>query len=114
MTPEQRRRAGLAVARRIAEMRESRAAIARAAGVDQKTLRDVIQGRRWPTEPVQVRIERVLRWREGEFCARAVQTSADAILFGLADSELLAELHRRAMDREKREARLRAADRKRE
>ena len=64
ITPEQRQRAGRAVAGRIAEMRSTPAAVARAAGVDPKTVRSLINGTHWPCDETQSRVEAVLRWRE--------------------------------------------------
>lgn len=110
MTPEQRRRAGDDIARRIKEMETSAASIARAAGIHPRTLRELIAGRSWPSDDVQRRVEQRLRWQEGEISARAVLGSPGGALAGMADSELAAELLRRCVSREKRDARLRSTD----
>jgi hypothetical protein len=112
MTPEQRRRAGQAVASRIKEMQASPVSVARAAGIDPKTLRNLIDGRAWPTNATQGRIEEVLRWRQGELTARATNVSAASLLVELTDSEIAAELWRRCRERETRESRLRRTDRR--
>lgn len=108
MTPEQRRRAGKAVDDRIGEMASNPTAVARAAHVDPKTVRSLISGEHWPSDAVQERLERVLRWRPGGLHARSVRGGTDGALDALTDSELAAELLRRIQDAERRQARLRA------
>ena len=112
MTPEQRRRASLAVATRIKEMRATPTAVARVAGIDPKTLRTFLDGSSWPTNATQARLEEVLRWRPGELASRAMNISTASLLLELSDSDLAAELWRRAREREERESRLRKTDRR--
>ena len=71
MTPEQRRRAGRAVAERIREMNATISAVARAARVDPGTLWGLIGGRTWPRDAIQTRIEEALGWDLGEILVRA-------------------------------------------
>lgn len=113
MTPEQRQRAGRAVADRIAEMAATLTTVARAADISPKTLRAVIQGQRWTTDAVQSRLEAVLRWREGEIAARAIRGGTNGGLAALTDAELAAELLRRVNDRDRRESQLRSTDTRR-
>jgi len=111
MTPEQKIRAGRAIAERIREMHATRTEIAKAAGVALTTLRAIIRGDRWPTDTVQEQIEATLRWRPGEMTVRAVRTSADLTVAMLSDAELSLELTRRLRARDRRDARLRSTDR---
>jgi len=111
MTREQKERAGRAIAERVAEMQESMTAVAHAARIAPTTLRSIVRGKRWPTDAVQAQIEAALRWRPGEMTVRAVRTHADVTVAMLTDAELSAELTRRIRARDRRDARLRAADR---
>jgi transcriptional regulator with XRE-family HTH domain len=115
MNAEQRSRAGRAVADRIAEMNAATTTVARAAGVSPKTLRSLMHGDRWPTNTVQAAIEAVLRRRPGEIAAYAVgvHDGGRALLDSLSDVELAAVLVRRLTERERRNARMRATDRRR-
>lgn len=93
MTPEEKRRAGRAVASRIAWLRTTVPAVARQAGVDPKTIRSLISGDTWPTARTRERINSALDWPRGELARRASDES------GLATFEtvqLLSELCRRA------------------
>lgn len=94
MTPEQRRRAGDAVAQRITEMRSSIPAVARKAGVDPTTVRSLVRGARWPNTSSRLRIADALEWPPGEIARRALVDVSD--LAAYTTGELLAELTRRA------------------
>lgn len=111
MNKEQRERAGHAVATRIKELGATRAEVAFAAGISERTLHYLISGDRWPSLTVRERLEPVLRWRAGEIMRRAVNGDQAPSLTSFSDSELASELARRLIDRESREARLRASDR---
>lgn len=113
MTPEQRQQAGREVAARIKEMRTTPAAVARAAGVDPKTVRNLIDGVSWPQSANQARIEAVLRWRPGELAARAANLSTATLLLSLSDSEIASEMWRRAREREEQDTNTRRSDQKR-
>lgn len=104
VTPEQRRRAGRAVAERIEAMAATPTAIARLAGISPKTVTALIRGDTWPTEAVQERLEAVMGWRPGALVVRAVRGGLDGALDALTDVELSAELTRRLVDRDKRVA----------
>lgn len=110
MTPEQRRRAGRAVAARIAEMNATPTSIARAAEVSAATVRALIKGTHWPTDHVQDQIEMALRWRRGEIHARSV--GGDGQLDGFTDLQLAQELTRRIRVHHERDLRQRGGDRK--
>lgn len=101
MTPEQRRRAGRAVAERIAAMSATPTAIARTARVSPNTLLAVIRGQRWPSDEVQARIEDALGWRSGGLTVRAVRGGVDGALDGLTDLDLATELARRLSERDR-------------
>lgn len=93
-TPEQRRRAGRAVAARIADLQTSVAEVARRAQIDPRTLRTLANGTRWPRAAVRARITDALHWPAGEITRRAIGGRP-----GLSDytsRELLAELCDRA------------------
>lgn len=83
------------------------AAIARAAGLDPKTVRSLIDGEHWPSDYTQSRVEAALRWSEGEIVRRAVRGGIDGALDALTDVELATELLRRLNDRERRDKQLR-------
>lgn len=89
-TPIERRRAGLAVSERIADRSLSIIETARAADVDPKTLRALINGTRWPTAHVLRRIETALSWPAGEI----VRRGRDGVksLRGYSERDLMAEL----------------------
>lgn len=89
------------------------AALARMAGVDPKTVRNLIDGVSWPRSVNQAHIEDALRWRRGELAARAANLSTATLLLALSDSALAAEMHRRAREREVRDTNVRRGDRKR-
>lgn len=101
MTPEQRRRAGRAVAERIAAMSATPTAIAHRAGVSPKTVTALIRGETWPTDAVQERLEAAMGWRPGALVVRSVRGGIDGALDALSDVELSAELTRRLVEREK-------------
>lgn len=75
---------------RIADRGLSIAETARAADVDPKTLRALINGTRWPTAPVLRRVEAALTWPAGEISRRG----RDGVrsLRGYSERDLLAEL----------------------
>lgn len=110
MITEQRRRAGRAVASRIAEMHATLTEIARVAEVSPKTVRALIRGTHWPTDHVQASLERALRWRPGEIHARSCE---DGNLDRFSDLQLATELVQRMEARHQQDAQLRATDRER-
>lgn len=112
MTPEQRHRAGRAVEQRIKEMHATPTAVARAAGIDPKTVRALIRGDHWPGDAIQERLERVLRWRPGALQACSVRGSMAGSMEDLTDTELADELARRLRVRARNESRLRSADKR--
>lgn len=107
----QRRRAGRAVDNRIKAMQRTRAGVARAAGIDVKTLRSIIRGERWPSDDAQARLEAVLRWRDGEMTVQAVHSDHAGTLAALSDLDLANELTRRIRDRDRQARRMRMSDR---
>lgn len=92
-SPDERRRAGAAVSRRIVDLQTTPAAVARRAGVDPRTLRALITGTRWPRQSVRDRINTALHWPPGEIAARS---SLREELQKFSSRELLEELCRRA------------------
>lgn len=66
MQPEGRARAGRAVEQRIARLGKTIPETAREAGIDVRTLRAFIRGKRWPTVAVRMRLCEVLDWAPGE------------------------------------------------
>jgi transcriptional regulator with XRE-family HTH domain len=84
------RRAGLAVSERLADRGLSLAEAARAARVDPKTLRALINGERVPSPSVLRRIETALGWPTGEI-ARRGRDGVES-LRGYSERDLLAEL----------------------
>jgi predicted transcriptional regulator len=105
VTPEQRKRAGRAIAVRIEETHTTPAAIARAAGVDPKTVRSLIRGDHWPTDDVQERLEKALDWQPGQIHMCSVRDAPAGAIDNLTDAELAVELARRLTDRRRREVR---------
>lgn len=93
MTPEERRRAGLAVSERCDDRGLSHAEIAKAARIDRRTLEALISGRQWPRVEVRGRIEDALGWERGEILRRARDGLAS--LRGYTERDLLSELQRR-------------------
>jgi transcriptional regulator with XRE-family HTH domain len=81
------------VAERIAEMHLTVPKVAAAAGIDQSTLRALIQGRRWPHQDTRARVCRVLHWPEGEIYRRGMDEFDGLAHYSL--SELLIEVARR-------------------
>lgn len=100
------------MADRIREMHATPTAVARAAGIDPKTIRALIRGDHWPKDAIQERIENVLRWNPGTVHARSVRSGTDITLESLTDVELADELARRLRQRHGRESRLRGTDRR--
>lgn len=100
MTPEQRRRAGLAVTERIESMSATPSAVARSAGISPNTLLALAHGKRWPSDEIQGRIESKLGWPGGEILRRAAGFGAKA-LCSFSDEDLLTELLRRAAKRQR-------------
>lgn len=90
---QRRRRAGQAVATRIADLHTTAAAVARRAQVDPRTLRALIRGQRWPQQDVRDRINEALHWPPGEIVRRA---EARIELKSFSARELIEELCRRA------------------
>lgn len=94
MTPEERRkRAGTAVAARIADLHTTAPAVARRAGIDARTLRNLINGKRWPRQSALDRLNEALHWPAGEIGRRA---EARSELKHFSNRELIDELCRRA------------------
>lgn len=91
MTPEQRLRAGRAVAARLAETQSTPPALARAAGVAPNTIRALIRGDRWPRPDTRERIVVALGWPRGELVRRAL----DGEVAQLSTADLLLEVLRR-------------------
>jgi hypothetical protein len=101
VTPEERARAGRAVAQRIADLSLTFTAVTSSAGIDPKTLRGIVTGARWPTAGVRVRVERALDWPPGEIMRRAGGShTSDSALGRFTTTELLAELLHRATELE--------------
>jgi hypothetical protein len=101
VTPEERARAGRAVAQRIADLSLTFTAVTATAGIDPKTLRGIVSGARWPTAGVRVRVEQALDWPPGEILRRAgAEHSSDSALDRFTSTELLVELLHRATAQE--------------
>lgn len=111
MNAAQQRRMVAAVQHKIDEMASTPTAVARAARIDPKTLRRLLDGH-LPNNDAQTRIEAVLRWPVGGLITRAAREGSDGVLDGYSDAELSAEVTRRLVERERREARLRESDRR--
>jgi transcriptional regulator with XRE-family HTH domain len=93
MTPEERRRAGGAVAERMQELGLTAVQLAAKAGLDPSTVRAVLDGRRWPTERTRSRLAAALGWEVGEVARRAL--SGHVPLSEVPTERLLRELCRR-------------------
>jgi len=91
-TPEERKRAGLAVDARISGLHTNAAAIARRAGIDPKTLRALLAGESWPTAATRARICEALDWPIGELSRRALDGGG---LETYTTRDLLVEVWRR-------------------
>lgn len=94
ITPEGKRRAGLVVAERIELLGRTSGIVARDCGVDPKTLRTFMSGRRWPRVDVRNAIEDALSWPRGEIVRHA--RGGVESLRGYSERDLLAELSWRA------------------
>ncbi|MDT4938614.1 MAG: hypothetical protein QOG80_2285 [Pseudonocardiales bacterium] len=111
VTPEERLRAGGAVAQRIADQSMSFGAVTDAAGIDPKTLRSLITGARWPTAAVQAAIEAAIDWHPGEIMRRArAPYVSHSPLSDYTNTELLAELLHRSTEADQ-DRRIRVTDR---
>ena len=76
MRPEERRRAGLAIRGRLAELGLTVEEFAGKAGLDPTTVRATISGRRWPREQTRAKLCEALGWEDGEIARRAVNGTA--------------------------------------
>lgn len=90
MTPEQRKRAGLAVGTRIIELGMTGNTVARDTGLNVQTVRALVRGQRWPREKTRELIAKALDWPPDEIERRATDTSAD--FKGVDSGRLLEEL----------------------
>lgn len=93
MTPEQRERAGRAVAARMHRRGLTAAALARTSSVSERTIRRLVRGERWPTADVRNSIEEALDWKRGTILRHAGDPAPGLAAFTL--SELAEELLRR-------------------
>lgn len=93
MDQEGRERAGAAVRDRITARGTTINRVARAAGIDPKTLRAVMDGKSWPRETTRHRLEAALDWPDGELMNRA--RGLRPSLAAYTTRELLTELERR-------------------
>lgn len=85
VTPEQRQRAGRAVALRISDMGTTVTAVARAAGVAPNTVRAFMNGERWPHRDTRCRLNEALGWPEGEIQRRGIDGDGCLDEFTLLD-----------------------------
>jgi transcriptional regulator with XRE-family HTH domain len=92
-TAEQRRRASRAVRERMNDLGLTVPKLARAAGVDQSTIRALLACQRWPRAATRQAINHALGWPMGELGRRA---ASPPDLRDFSITELLAELCRRA------------------
>lgn len=98
MTPEQRKRAGAAVAARIREMHWTVRKVATDAGVGEATLRRLMAGRTWPQQHTRDRIGSAIGWPPGEIARRATadgETDFQEWMRTVPISVLLDEIARR-------------------
>lgn len=93
VTPEQQRRAGLAVAARIIDRGTTVTKLAAAASVSPTTIRAVIRGVRWPNATTRDALDAALDWPAGEIHRRALL--GDVRLSQFTIMELLREVCRR-------------------
>lgn len=92
MIDEQRKRAGEAVEMRMRELGLNGHSLARAAQVDDKTIRNLLHGVKWPQLHTRRQVEDALRWPPGEIARRALHEEG---LEAYTVTELWAELERR-------------------
>ncbi len=85
----------MAVANRIREQRLTAAKLARVAGVDPRTVRLLIDGRRWPTQATRDALCDALGWPRGEITRRS---DGRPELHEYTLAELLHEVSRRVSD----------------
>lgn len=93
MTPDERARAGGAVAERMKQLGLTTVQLAQKAGLDPGTVRSVIAGRRWPTEATREKIADALGWEVGDVARRAM--SGHLALEQVPTAALIQELCRR-------------------
>jgi transcriptional regulator with XRE-family HTH domain len=96
LMPDEQRRAGRAVADRMAELGMSVAELAEKAGVDPTTVRAFLAGRRWPHASTRAKVARALGWKLGDAARAAFQEQS---LAHIPTRELVRELCRR-LDRD--------------
>lgn len=89
-----RRKAGRAVAERMAQLHLSVPLVAEIAHVDATTLRRLLRGDVWPQEDTRRRIAVALRWPPAEI-ARIAETDDAADARTLTTAQLMTELCRR-------------------
>lgn len=94
MLRSQRCRAGRAVADRINSLGGTVPQIARAAGIDPRTLRRLINGDTWPYESTRIAVCQALDWPDGELARRAAD-SLSRPLANVPTRDLVLELCRR-------------------
>lgn len=94
MTPEERRRAGGAVAERMRELGLSVSELADKAGVDPTTVRALMAGTRWLRDDTRARIISALDWPPGEI-SRRVWAGRTVALAEAPTADLVRELCRR-------------------
>jgi transcriptional regulator with XRE-family HTH domain len=93
MTPEERRRAGGAVAERMKELGLTAPRLAEKARVDPTTVRALITGTRWPRDDTRERITAALDWPPEEISRRVL--AGRVPLDDVATADLIRELCRR-------------------
>lgn len=90
VTPEERRRAGRAVAERIERLGYTVPEVANASKIDARSLRALIAGQRWPTVAIRSRVEDAIEWPRGEILRQARDGLEALAVF--TDAEIAAEL----------------------
>lgn len=80
------KRAGRAVAARRMELGASQASLAKAAGVDAKTLRSLERGERWPQDANRAKIATALQWRHGALDDLLVGSAPEALIVESCDT----------------------------
>lgn len=72
MTPEERARAGAAIAERMTELGLTVRTLADKADVSQPTVRYLLRGERWPYQETRAKLNDALDWPPGEIQRRAL------------------------------------------
>ena len=93
MTPEERRRASGAVAKRMQQLGLSVDQLAKKAGIGRSTVRRLVAGETWPRDDTLDRLVAVLEWPQGELVRIAGSHSHPKVdLSGYSTEELAREL----------------------